>query len=75
MIAAALLAEEVGPPLAGRLHNDDAADALALLIGVVDEQVGEAAQELATADLKNRFGKRAHDYSTFTTPGSDTHFR
>ena len=52
----ALLVELVRPRVAGGLDDDDAADVLALLVGLVDEQVGEGAQEVAGAELEDRFG-------------------
>ena len=60
VVAAALGVESAGPAVAGGLHDDDLADVLALLVGVVDEQVGERPEEPAGAELEDGFGERGH---------------
>src|SRR5206468_7649003 len=50
VVAAVLPVEQVRPRVAGGLDDDDPADGLALLVGLVDEQVGEGAEEVAGAE-------------------------
>ena len=54
-----------GAIASGGLDDDNAANLLALLVGLVDEQIGKGAQEAARAELQNRFRKgRGHWVST-----------
>ena len=56
MIPSALAGQSAGPVATGGLDDDHLADGLALGVGLVDEQVGEGAQEPPGAELEDGFG-------------------
>ena len=49
--------QPAGPVVAGRLHDDDPADVLPLLVAVMNEQIGKGPQEPAGAELQDRLGQ------------------
>jgi hypothetical protein len=59
MVARPALVERRCPVAFGRLNDDDPADVLPPLVGLVDEQVDEGAEEIAGAKLEDSFGERS----------------
>ena len=54
----ALRPQQFGALVGLALHNDDAADVLAGLVGLVDETIDESAQESPGAELQDGFRER-----------------
>src|SRR5262245_30218783 len=60
VIAALLFTEAIGPIAGGGLHKDHPTHLLAGLVGLVNDEIGEGAEESARAELEDGFGECVH---------------